>query len=282
MHKLLIVDDEDIIRNGLLSIPWEEKGFRVVNSVADGFSALEILESELIDIVITDIRMPGMNGLELAEFIQKHNIMTKVILLSGYSDFEDARNAIQSDVVEYLLKPSSPEEILDAVDRAKSLIDDRKKRDLRIRMLEAELGKRQLVFREDGYILGEMEYSDITSRVFGYIKQNYSKYVSLSTLSSELHYSSVYLSKIIKKDTEYTFLELLNAYRSHMAAKQLRETNKTITEICEEIGIIDPRYFGQVFKKYFAIPPGQYKKNPGLLTDKKLECLVLLINGEKV
>ena len=102
MVNLLIADDEDIIRRGLLSINWEKIGVKVVADVDNGLDALEILQSEIIDVILTDIRMPGMDGLGLARFIYEQELCAKVILLSGYSDFDYARTGIQYNVLEYI------------------------------------------------------------------------------------------------------------------------------------------------------------------------------------
>jgi len=278
--NLLIVDDEDIIRNGLIQIDWASKGIRVVAAVRDGMEALEALEKDLIDVVLTDIRMPGMDGIAIVKFAREKGLATEFILLSGYGEFEYARQAIQFGVSEYLLKPSSPEEILRAVNRAAGSLEENRKRDLRLRMLEAELGKRQLIRDDDGLILGELSCSSITGRIFQFLRDRYREQVSLSDLSSHLNYSPIYLSKVIKKDTGYTFLDLLNGVRCHEAAVQLRSGETGLVEICEGVGIGDPRYFCQVFKRYYGVTPSAYRKTPVVLPDEGLACLIQAIRED--
>lgn len=280
MRNLLIADDEEIIRQGLMSIDWNQIGVNVIAAVENGLEAVELLQSELIDIVIADIHMPGLNGIGVAKFVHENNLYTEVILLSGYSEFEYARCAIQYNVMEYLLKPSSPEEILETVSRAYVKVDKRREKDMRFKLLEAELGKRQLIMGKDGIVLGEIETSDIANEMLSYIVMNHSKPISLSTLSDELHFSPTYFSKVIKKTTGYTFIEILNALRMQDAAAKLRIGELSINDICASVSIEDPRYFCQVFKKYFGKTPSAYKKEPGMPVNIKLAYLVKSLCGE--
>lgn len=274
MVNLMIADDEAAIRQGLLSINWRDIGVRVAASVDNGLDAVEILQSEIIDVVLTDIRMPGMNGLELARFIRERNLCAEVILLTGHSDFEYARTGIQYNVLEYILKPSRPEEIIEAVKRACKQVDKRREADMRLKLLEAELGKRQLVMDDEGIVLGEFEYSTINRKIMEYILANYNKPISLSSLSDELHFSSIYLSKVIKRATGYTFLEIVNTLRVYDAASQLRRNQRPLGDICQSVCIGDPRHFSQVFKKHFGMTPSAYKKEPCMPLDTKLAYLI--------
>ena len=94
--KLLVADDEMTIRRGLLSLPWNTIGIDEVFEAENGLAAMEILRSHRVDIMISDVRMPGMTGLELAEYVKEYDLDTAVILLTGFSDFEYAQQAIRS------------------------------------------------------------------------------------------------------------------------------------------------------------------------------------------
>jgi len=274
MVRLLIADDEEIIRSGLLSIAWGDIGVEVVAVVDNGYDALEMLQSELIDVLLTDIRMPGMDGLELARFVCDRELCTKVILLSGFGDFEYARNGIKYNVMRYLLKPSKPEEIIDAVREASAHVDKRREADLRLRLLEAELGKRQLVMGRNGLVLGEIKHSSIADSILHYVRENYASPISLSSMSDKLNFSTIYLSKVLKKATGYTFLEVVNALRIHTAAAQVREGTRTLEEISLDVGINGARYFCQLFKKYYAMTPSAYKRTPCLPVDERLAYFI--------
>lgn len=118
--KILIVDDEFIIRTGLCTvIDWEGLGMTLLPPAESAEEALERLADEHPDIVLTDIRMPGMDGIELAKEIKARRPDTEIVILTGYDDFGYARQALREGVTDYLLKTSGPEEIMMAAMKAK-------------------------------------------------------------------------------------------------------------------------------------------------------------------
>ncbi len=123
MMQLLLVDDEPVLLNSMVENDWASIGVGYVFQAASGLEAAEVLKKTPIDIVVTDIRMPGMDGLQLCKYIQEHYPRTKCILLSGYGEFEYARQAIMYGTVNYLLKPIKDEELMDEVSRVKMLIE---------------------------------------------------------------------------------------------------------------------------------------------------------------
>ena len=118
MIKVFLVEDEIIIRNGIKnSINWEMHGYDFVGEASDGELALPIILEKKPDILITDIKMPFMDGLELSEQVKKVLPATKIMILSGYNEFDYAKMAIKIGVTDYLLKPISSEKLLDAVNK---------------------------------------------------------------------------------------------------------------------------------------------------------------------
>lgn len=121
MIKVMIVDDEPYIRQGLkLLINWEKYGFNICAEAANGQEAIKIMEETEIDLVITDIKMPGIDGLQLIEQTRKKlSKKVRFIILSGFYEFEYAKKAIKYDVVDYVLKPVQKEELIKALDEYK-------------------------------------------------------------------------------------------------------------------------------------------------------------------
>lgn len=139
LYKLLVVDDERIIREGLLSFQWEKYGFIAAGSASDGEEALELLGNKKIDLVITDIKMSIINGLELSEQISKLYPNCKVIILSGYKEFDYAEKAIRAGVLGYLLKPIDFEELGNTILRARTELDQSKEISNRINNYEKHI-----------------------------------------------------------------------------------------------------------------------------------------------
>jgi two-component system response regulator YesN len=118
MYRVLLVDDEPTIREGLRTlIPWEDKGFQVVDTAANGHEALLKCEQMIPDLLIADIRMPGMNGLELVRNIRSQGLDIHILILSGYADFEYAKQALSLKIDGYLLKPVDEDELISYLDQ---------------------------------------------------------------------------------------------------------------------------------------------------------------------
>ena len=138
MYKILIVDDETAIRKGLAgSVPWRRLGFEVVGLCENGTAALALAESVRPDVVLTDIRMPEMDGMQLMEMLNERLPTVKVVILSGFSDFEYLKKSIVNRAVDYLLKPTDMDEFVAVFERIKGELDlDRKSVDELVCMRE--------------------------------------------------------------------------------------------------------------------------------------------------
>ena len=124
MYKLLIVDDEKTISQGIArSIPWNECGFEVAGICNNGLEAVEFLKTDKPDLVLSDIRMPGMDGIELMQYLNEHYPEIKIVILSGYNDFEYLQMSIRNHVAEYLLKPTDIIEFQILFTRMKAMLD---------------------------------------------------------------------------------------------------------------------------------------------------------------
>ncbi|MFA6784754.1 MAG: response regulator [Sphaerochaeta sp.] len=128
-YKILLVDDESAVREGIRSrTPWERYNFTVVGEAGNGIEALEMIEELHPDVVITDIRMPYLDGMELIKEIRSSHPPVTIIILSGYDEFTYAQQAIRYDVSEYVLKPVSVEDICRLLERMAKQLDEDIKR----------------------------------------------------------------------------------------------------------------------------------------------------------
>ncbi len=115
LYKVFLVEDEIVTREGIRdSVDWAGAGLRWCGEAPDGELALAMIEAEAPDILITDIKMPFMDGLELSRIVRERLPQTRIVILSGHDEFRYAQEAIQLGVTDYLLKPVSAQELLDA------------------------------------------------------------------------------------------------------------------------------------------------------------------------
>ena len=127
MYKVLLVDDEALIREAISeNIQWEEMGFAFMGACENGKQAMEVIEKEQPDLLLTDINMPFVDGMELTKFVYENYPDTKVVIISGFDEFEYAKNAVKYQVLEYILKPITPMEFSETLQRVKKILDERR------------------------------------------------------------------------------------------------------------------------------------------------------------
>lgn len=266
--KLLIADDELFIRKGLLSLDWKSINVMVCGAAQDGNEALDLARHTKPDIILSDISMPAIDGISLAREILSENSDCRIIFLSGYSDFQYAKAALSIGVFDYILKLSSPDEIFNCVQRVMSRILKERNEKISLHVMQEELRAHQIVDKHirnknndssepctqtsDNFVNRIIEYIE-------YIESNYMYDISLMTLSQEMHLNSIYISHLLKKNTGYTFLEILTAARMIKAVELLRNSDINISQVSEAVGINDQRYFSQVFKKIFNQTPRHFR-----------------------
>ena len=151
MYKVFLVEDEIVVREGIRnSIPWEKTPYVLTGEAPDGELALSMIQETKPDILITDIRMPFMDGLDLSRIVKKTLPWIKIVILSGHDEFEYAREAISIGVEEYLLKPVSVQEMLKTLDKLAKKIDEEKEELLSIADLRARLRSTQDQLQDNG------------------------------------------------------------------------------------------------------------------------------------
>lgn len=140
MIKVFLVEDEKIIRKSIKNnVKWEENGFEFVGEAPDGEMALPMIEKLHPDIVITDIKMPFMDGLELSDILKKKMPKIQIIILSGYGEFDYAKEAIKIGVTDYLTKPVTGEQLLEALNKVKQKLDKKKRQEEDIKKLQKNI-----------------------------------------------------------------------------------------------------------------------------------------------
>lgn len=149
LYRIMLVDDEEEVRTGIINkIDWETAGFEVVGDAENGEEGLEKLELLDPDVVLTDIRMPYMDGLTMSERIRQIHPSVKVVIFSGYDDFEYAKQAIKQNVMEYILKPVNVEELTAILARVKNALDAEIEQRRNVRSLQESFMKNLPILKE--------------------------------------------------------------------------------------------------------------------------------------
>lgn len=243
MFNVLIVDDESIQREGIKDLIFQYRFPFQVLEAENGMSAKRILLQNAIDILITDVRMPLMDGLELSKEARKTQQDLKIVICSGYDEFEYARSAIRLGVVNYLLKPLVREEFLQVMEDITQI---------------SPYG-------------GELEQVTIESKVIrqvkDYVKDHHQRDISLSDAAEDVYLSPGYLSILFKKETGENFSKYLTDYRLRRASYLLKHSNMKVNDIAGAVGIDNHSYFAKLFKSKFGVSPLQYREC-GVLHDR--------------
>lgn len=243
--RIVIVEDEFQIRHGMIhTLAWSEHGCQVVGEAADGVAGCEVIDRLRPDIVISDIKMPRMNGLEMIE--KTIGVCGyAAVLLTGYSEFEYARKACRIGVCEYLLKPVDEDELFSVIEMIRTK-----------RASPAGSADRQ-----DELIYFDHEHvSPMVLRAVAYIEHHYNERFSQNDLAVKLNMGTSTLTSAFKEETGYTLHEYITRYRMVRAVQMLKKREMRIYEIGRAVGIPNYRYFCGIFRKYFSCAPSDYQK----------------------
>ena len=244
MLKVLIVEDEELIRKGIvLTVDWAAMDCVVVGEAANGAEGLEQVEKCDPDLIITDLKMPQMDGIEMLERLRQAGKNTYVIILTAYDSFSYAQTALRLEAVDYLLKPFHDGDLEKAVQR-----------------VQARLAPKQGALPEPEVKKGGN--NRYVSEAIGYIKQHYQEPdISVSSVAQSLNISEGHLSHTFKKETGSTILSYLTRYRIHKAMELLKDCRWKVYEVAEQVGYRDIGYFSNTFKKITGKTPSEYQES---------------------
>lgn len=236
---VLIVDDEAYMVDYLKTIvDWNAYGFDQVLTAGGGSLARDMITKYQPELLITDIMMPKISGIDLSRLIDENRYATKVIIISGYSDFEYARQAFRYQVAEYLVKPVVKEDFTETLER----------------ILHREFWTEE---KGNGGFSGDRQ--DPVLFIQDYIKEHYAEELSLTLLGEVANLHPVYLARIFKETTGDTPAAYIIAVRMEKAAQLLCESNMRIYEIMERVGYKKQQYFTRLFKEKYGMTPKEYR-----------------------
>ncbi len=223
MLKLVIVEDEDIIREGLTAcVNWRQLGYELAGKAANGKEGLQLVKETEPDVVLTDIRMPVMNGLQMIENIQKQQRMPKIIIVSGYEDFEYARNALRLGVSEYILKPLNLTQLREILIRLREeILKERRHTDEYVRLKNHESYTRKLIQKERirAILLGEEEIRQ--DEVQGFFWDCYFQAAVCNSSSFSLTEGTYDYLQLLELDKEFEadFLQAIGGRENFLCVK---------------------------------------------------------------
>jgi two-component system, response regulator YesN len=253
IRKILVVDDEPRSREGMKKMlgAWGAGEFEILTA-DNGASALQIIEETAVDLMITDIRMPGMTGISLVSQMKQRKLPHEptVILISGYAEFEYAQQAIQLSVVNYLLKPVSKDKLIAAVEEALTRSEERNRIGMMRKMVDPEL---MAVSGEEAALSDQVKFA------LQFVEDHMDEAIGLKEIAELVHLNASYFSSLFKDQIKVTFSEYVTRRRLQKAKELLLKTNLPIAEISERIGYQTAKYFNKVFKEYEKVSPGQYR-----------------------
>lgn len=257
MYKVLLVEDEALIRKGLAyMVDWLSLDCTPPLEAQNGKAGLALIEAEKPDLVISDVKMPLMDGIQMIEEGQKHSTFASIII-SGFDEFEYARTAMRLGVSDYLLKPVQMDELVQTIKKACRSIQMRSL----VAAFESQLGSSTITtdILDSSLIDSRLKTSSRhVSTLLRVVRDSYGTKVSLKKLSEDLGISATYLNQKFKEETGFTFKDFLNRYRIQMAISMLLEDKYKIYEISEQTGFLEYRYFSMVFKKYVGCTPTEF------------------------
>lgn len=239
MLKTVIVEDQEYLRQGLNAIISESgRNYKVIGTYSDGMEAMENIINEDVDVVITDICMPEMNGLQLIKALKEVKENTACIIISGYNDFEYARSALRLGVEDFLMKPIDQNELFYCLDR----IYARKK-------------------EKPHYESGESRSSNrIIDMVKKVINEEYYNKLDLPAISDKVFLHPNYLSRLFKNETGMSITDYLLHVRIEKAKELLlNNIDLKVYDVAYMVGYSDSVFFNKMFKRIVGLTPKEYR-----------------------
>ena len=248
MYSVILVDDEHIILDGLTrAVPWAQMNCCVAGTAGNGAEGLRLVRALKPDILLTDIRMPNMDGLSMIAALRSEFPRLQIAVLTAFRDFEYAQTALNLGVCRYLLKPSRMEELYEAIRTMTSRLDA---------LPPLPEGAEP---DEDPAAAGSTAGNFIVRQALDYMQEHCAEHLSLGDVADHVYVSQWHLSKLINKHAGQSFFDLLGGMRMERAKALLLESGLRVHEIAEQVGYSDVAHFSKSFKRFVGMTPGEYR-----------------------
>lgn len=241
MYKLIILDDEPMISEQLpIAYDWADMGFEVVASFDSGKKALDYIRENPIDVLLTDIKMPDISGIDIANICHDEYPDICVIFISAFREFDYAIHALSSGVIDYILKPIDEDALRNALNKAKKHLSNQQ----RIMHIPSKTSRNMII-----------------NEVLAYINEHYSETITVEIVAQHVMMNPDYFGAYFKKHYGKNFVEVLRDTRMKKACEKLSDPSIKISAIAEDIGYKSLTHFYDVFFKYYNVTPAQYRKS---------------------
>lgn len=253
MCRVLIADDEPIEMTIISKMIQKNYGNQIeIVQAVNGREAITLFQEKQCRIAVLDIEMPGVNGLEAAAEIRKRDKDCSIIFLTAFEDFSYAKKAILVRAMDYLLKPTSEEELVAVLDEALRLISEGVHK-----QTEEEI-RREPLFDENESIEA-IRIGTSQRIILEFVQKHYQEDVSLQDIAHVLNYSDAYFCKLFKQCFDKNFTAYLSEFRVEKAKQLLKDVAINVKEISELVGYRDSNYFAKVFKRVAGVTPSEYR-----------------------
>ncbi|MBR6451473.1 MAG: response regulator [Lachnospiraceae bacterium] len=246
MYRVIVVEDETIVRQGILrETDWSSVGCCVIGEADNGEDGLALIRKLSPDLVITDIRMPKMTGIEMAEAMEDMEIRPLILFLTAYDEFSYAQQAIRLGACDYVLKPFKDHVLEDSI---REIFRKNKKEDVSLRSVESELA------------LKKGDKSKYLTAALSYIDTHYGDPdLSAASVAEAIGISAGHLSHLFRKESGFTMSNYVLDCRMRAAKNLLKDYTHKVYEVGEMCGYRDITYFSASFKKYVGVTPSEYQ-----------------------
>lgn len=250
MFRAIIVDDEEIIRNGLRKIVEEsELEIQVEATCSNGKEALQEVKKCRPELMLLDINMPIISGLDIITEVMEIVPMCKIIIISGYDEFQYAQQALRCGVFDYLLKPVNIGALRTTLQRA---VREYSKRLWEVNRINQN--------RNGDHLEKTDSAMEQTTGAINYIQENFAdQELTLSLVAQKFHVSTSYLSRLIKQQTGLSFSDYITGLRIRQAKELLASEKHMIYEVASMIGYSSQHYFCRIFKEQTGYSPSDYR-----------------------
>lgn len=240
MYKLILVDDEPMIAELLSSAyDWNSYGFDLVASFTSGEEVIKYMETHPVDVLITDVKMPKISGIDLAKYCCEQHPDVAVLLLSAHRDFEYARQALSYKVLDYLLKPINDESFAQSMQKLHDHLD----------------AQERILNRPSDY-----SKNMIINEAVSYIRENYKENLTADMVAKHVMISPEYFGVYFKKHYGENFVDFLRKVRMEAALEFLKDDSLTVASISEMVGYKSTTHFYENFQNCYGQTPASYRK----------------------